>query len=278
LANIIAGRVANVYDFHGPSFTIDAACASSLAAIITGVQGLLLKEYDAVVCGGADMSLRPWIFSSFSAIDALSPHGSFPFDRRANGFVMGQGAGTVVLKRLDDAIKNNNDIISVITGYGETSDGKGKYIAAPNAEWQAKAVENACRMAGYPVDTIELIEAHGTATAVGDVVEVSGLKKGFSSMGATKKNYCGLSSVKSNIGHLKTAAGIAGFIKTALALQHKVLPPTANFEEINPKLEIEDSPFYILKEAREWEAKKDHPRRANVSAFGFGGANYHIAL
>lgn len=278
LPNIIAGRVANVFDFHGPSFTLDAACASALAAIITGVQGLLINEYDAVICGGSDMPLLPLGFVYFSALNALSPDGSFPFDRRANGFVMGQGAGAVVLKRLEDALAAKNEILAVITGYGETSDGKGKYIAAPNEEWQAKTIEKACRMAGYSVDTIEYIEAHGTATTVGDVVEVAGLKKSFAALRATKKNYCGLSSVKSNIGHLKSAAGIAGFIKAALALQHKVLPPNANFQEINPKLEIDDSPFYIIKEAQEWKAKKDYPRRANVSAFGFGGANYHIAL
>ncbi len=164
LPNIIAGRIANVYDFHGPSFTIDAACASALAAIITGIQGLYLREYDAVICGGSDMPLKPLGLIYFSALNALSPDGSFPFDMRANGFVMGQGAGTVVLKRLEDAIAHKDVIYAVITGYGESSDGKGKYIAAPNEEWQAHTIEKACRMAGYPVDTIEMIEAHGTCS------------------------------------------------------------------------------------------------------------------
>ncbi len=278
LPNIIAGRIANVYDFHGPSFTVDAACASVLAAITTGIQGLYLNKYDAVICGGSDMPLKQLGFIYFSAINALSPDGSYPFDKRANGFVMGQGAGSVILKRLEDAVRDKDTIYAVITGFGEASDGKGKYIAAPNEEWQARTIEQACRMAGYPVDTIEMIEAHGTATIVGDVVEVNALKRAFAALGATKKNYCGLTSVKSNIGHLKSAAGIAGFIKAVLAIHHKMLPPTASFKEINPKLQIEDSPFYIIDEAREWPAKKEHPRRANVSAFGFGGADYHVAL
>ncbi|RPI03472.1 MAG: SDR family NAD(P)-dependent oxidoreductase [Calditrichaeota bacterium] len=278
LPNIMAGRIASVFDFHGPSFTVDAACASALAAVITGIQGLLLDEYDAVICGGADMPLKQLGFIYFSALNALSPDGSYPFDKRANGFVMGQGAGTVILKRLEDAVRDNDTIYAVITGFGQASDGKGKYIAAPNEEWQARAIEKACRMAGYPVDTIELIEAHGTATIVGDVVEVAALKRAFQTLNATRKNYCGLTSVKSNIGHLKSAAGIAGLIKAVLALQHKILPPTAGFEEINPKLMLDDSPFYVIDEAREWQASPNHPRRANVSAFGFGGADYHIAL
>ncbi len=278
LPNLIAGRIANVYDFHGPSFTVDAACASVLAAVITGVQGLFLHEYDAVICGGSDMPLKQLGFIYFSAINALSPDGSYPFDKRANGFVMGQGAGSVILKRFEDAVRDKDTIYAVITGFGEASDGKGKYIAAPNEEWQARSIEKAIKMAGYSVDTIEMIEAHGTATIVGDVVEVNALKRAFAALGATKKSYCGLTSVKSNIGHLKSAAGIPGLIKAVLAIHHKTLPPTANFKEINPKLQIEDSPFYIIDEVREWPAKKEHPRRANVSAFGFGGADYHLAL
>ncbi len=278
LPNIIAGRIASVFDFHGPSFTVDAACASVLAALIRGLQGLQLDEYDAVICGGSDMPLKNLGFVMFSALNALSPDGSYPFDGRANGFVMGQGAGALVLKRLKDAVANQDEIVATITGYGEASDGKGKYIAAPNADWQAHTIIKACQMAGYPVDTIELMEAHGTATRVGDVVEVEGLKKAFAALGATRTGYCGLTSVKSNIGHLKSAAGIAGLIKAILALHYKILPPTANFLEINPKLEIENSPFYILADQQEWQPKGDYPRRANVSSFGFGGADYHITL
>ncbi|MCU0489446.1 MAG: acyltransferase domain-containing protein [Anaerolineales bacterium] len=257
LPNLIAGRIANVYDFHGPSFTVDAACASVLAAVITGIQGLQLKQYDAVICGGSDMPLKQLGFVLFSALNALSPDGSYPFDQ---------------------AVQNQDTIYAVITGYGQASDGKGKYIAAPNADWQARVIEDACRMAGYPVDTIEMVEAHGTATKVGDVVEVAGLKQAFNRLGVQRVNYCGLTSVKSNIGHLKSAAGIAGLVKAVLSIYNHKLPPTANFESINPRLELEGSPFYILDEVREWEARPEHPRRANVSSFGFGGADYHLAL
>jgi len=278
LPNIIAARVSNVFDFNGPSYTIDSACASALTSIIAGIKSLRLNESDAVVCGGSDMPIKSLGLIFFSAINALSPDGSFPFDERANGFVMGQGSGTIILKRLEDAVRNNDKIYAVINGYGEASDGKGKYIAAPNSDWQAHSIEKACLMAGYPVDTIELIEAHGTGTTVGDVVEIDGLKKAFSKLGYSKTNYCGVGSVKSNIGHLKSAAGIAGIMKTILALHNKKLPPTASLKTINPKLGLENSPFYILDQLKDWEANPNHPRRANVSAFGFGGADYHLAL
>jgi acyl transferase domain-containing protein/NAD(P)-dependent dehydrogenase (short-subunit alcohol dehydrogenase family) len=278
LQNLVAGRIANVFGFQGPSFMIDAACASSLAAVIAGVQGLQRREYDAVITGGIDLGLQTAYFAAFSAINALSPEGSFPFDTRANGFIIGSGGGVIILKRLEDALQDQDNIIALISGYGQGSDGKGKYIAAPNEDGQARVVEAACRMAGYPVDTIELMEAHGTGTSVGDVVEVKGLKKAFSALGFSKTNYCGLGSVKSNIGHLKAAAGAPGIIKASLGLYHKILPPTANVQQINPKLQLEASPFYILTEKRDWPEHPDYPRRANVSAFGFGGTDFHIAL
>ena len=278
LPNIVAGRIASVFDLHGSTYTVDAACASGLAALLCSIRGLQCREYDMVISGATDMHIGLVGLVYFSGIGALSPDGSFPFDKRANGFVMGQGCGSVILKRLDDAIKDEDNIYGVITGYGHTSDGKGKSIAAPNYIWQAKAIENAYKSAGYSINTVEYIEAHGTATAVGDVSEVKGLKQCFKSFGCESGNFCGLSSVKSNIGHLKTAAGIAGFNKAILSLNHKQLLPVANFETINPALKLDQSPFYIISDTKEWEAKKEHPRRCGVSSFGFGGANYHVAL
>lgn len=278
LQNLIAGRIANVFDFHGPSFTVDAACASSLAALISGIQGLWRKEYDQVITGGVDLGFNVSSFVAFSAINALSPDGSFPFDTRANGFIIGQGGGVIVMKRLEDALRDNDNIIALISGYGQGSDGKGKYIAAPNEEGQTRVIEQACRMSGYAADTIELIEAHGTGTTVGDIVEINGLKKAFSILGATKTNYCGVGSVKSNIGHLKSASGAAAIIKASLALSHKILPPTASVRQIHPKLQLDNSPFYIITEQRKWSEHKDHPNRANISSFGFGGANCHITM
>ncbi|PYG85774.1 malonyl CoA-acyl carrier protein transacylase [Ruminiclostridium sufflavum DSM 19573] len=278
LPNIVAGRITNVFDLRGPSFTVDAACASSLAAISCGAEGLISREYDAVIAGAADVSVLAPGLSLFSGINALSPDGSYPFDSRANGFVIGSGAGVIIMKRLSDAIQNKDKILAVISGYGRASDGKGKYIAAPSEEGQVRAIEMSSRMAGYPVDTIEMLEAHGTGTQVGDPTEVNALKKAFNNLGCSRKEFCGIGSVKSNIGHLRSAAGVPGVLKAIMALDKKILPPTANIREVNPKLKLEGSPFYVLKNAKQWEANSSHPRRAGVSAFGFGGADYHISL
>ena len=278
LQNITAGRIANIFDFQGPSYVIDAACASSLTAISTSISGLLNHEYDAVISGGAEVTLSEVGLVAFSGINALSPDSSYSFDSRANGFVMGLGGGIVVLKRLSDALRDGDHIYSVISGYACGSDGKGKFIAAPSEEGQVRVIQDACKMAGYSVDTIEMIEAHGTGTVVGDTVEVSSLKRAFSAMGAKKEKNCGLGSIKSNIGHLRNAAGVAGFIKATLALQNKTLPASANIQEINPKLQLDGSPFYVLSDNKKWIENPLHPRRVNVSAYGFGGANCHICL
>ncbi|NLP13740.1 MAG: SDR family NAD(P)-dependent oxidoreductase [Clostridium sp.] len=278
LQNIIAARITNLFGISGPSYTVDAACASALAASINGVMGLLRREYDAVITGGADVTLDDGSFTVFSAINALSPDGSYPFDARANGFVMGLGGTALVLKRLEDAIRDGDRIYALISGYGQGSDGKGKHIAAPSENGQCRVIKKAFEMAQYGADTVEYIEAHGTGTPVGDVAEINALKKAFKEMGVGKREYCGISSVKSNIGHLRYAAGGAGLVKAAMALYEGVLPPTAGIETVNPKLELEGSPFYILTDRKQWEKSTSHPRRANVSAFGFGGADYHIAL
>ncbi|HOM01630.1 MAG TPA: SDR family NAD(P)-dependent oxidoreductase [Acetivibrio sp.] len=278
LQSITASRISNLFDLYGPAYTVDAACASSLAALISGITGLLRKDYDVLITGGVDVSLDESPFVVFSAINALSPTGSYPFDSRANGFVIGLGGGVLILKRLEDALRDNDRIYALISGFGQGSDGKGKYIAAPNEEGQLRVIKSALEMTNYSTETIEYIEAHGTGTTVGDVVEIKALKKAFEAMGVTKKNFCGISSVKSNIGHLRYAAGSPGLIKAAMAIYNKILPPTANVETINPKLEIEDSPFYILTEKKQWRENSSHPRRANVSAYGFGGADYCVAL
>jgi acyl transferase domain-containing protein/NADP-dependent 3-hydroxy acid dehydrogenase YdfG len=280
LPNIIAARINSVFDLRGHAFVVDAACASALAAVACGIQQLRLGEADAVICGGADMGNSEEGHIYFSGIGALSAEGSFPFDARASGFVIGQGGGVVVLKRLADAVAAGDRIYALVTGYGQTSDGKGKAIAAPNEIGQALTIQRACEMAGHAAETIELYEAHGTSTQVGDKSEVNALKRAFGSMGAggaRGQAWCGIGSVKSNIGHLKSAAGIAGLLKATLAIHHKWLPPTAGFERLSPSIDLAGSPFYVLAEGKPW-AEKDHPRRAGVSAFGFGGANYHLAI
>jgi len=278
LQNLTAGRISNIFDFQGPSFTVDSACASALTAIAISVSGLLNHEYDLALTGGVEVTLTEVGLVAFSAINALSPDGSYPFDSRANGFVMGLGGGIVALKRLSDAIRDGDYIYSIISGYGQGSDGKGKYIAAPSSDGQVRVIKSAIKMAGYSAETIEMIETHGTGTSVGDVSEITALKNAFNDLGVTRKNYCGVGSIKSNIGHLRNAAGVAGVIKATMALHNKILPPTANIKEINPKLKIEDSPFYILTDGMKWNEQVAHPRRANVSSFGFGGADYHICL
>lgn len=278
LQNIMAARITNLFDFSGPAYTVDAACASTLAATISGVLGLLRREYDVLITGGGDVTLDEGPFMVFSGINALSPDGSYPFDARANGFVMGLGGTALILKRLEDALKDNDRIYALISGFSQGSDGRGRHIAAPDEKGQCRVIKKSFEMAGYHADTVEYIEAHGTGTPVGDVAEVGALKRAFEEMGVGRQGYCGIGSVKSNIGHLRYAAGGVGLIKAALALYNKTLPPNAGINKVNPQLKLEGTPFYILTEKKQWTQVASHPRRANVSAFGFGGANYHIAL
>jgi len=275
LSNIIAGRIANIFNLRGKNMTTDAACASSLAALNVAVKTLLDKECDAVLCGGADCSLDPTTFVKFSKIGALSAKGSFPFDARADGFVMGEGAGFVVLKRLSDAIRDGNKIYAVIRGLGGSSDGKGKGITAPNPLGQRLAIERALEQAGITLEQLQLIEAHGTSTKVGDVVELEVLQ---SLVKQGKPSSIAIGSVKSQIGHLKSAAGIAALIKATLALYHKVFPPSVNFETPNPKVKWENTPFFVPTEKQSWPQPATGTRLAGVSSFGFGGTNYHVIL
>ncbi len=275
LSNVIAGRVANVFNLRGKSMTCDAACASSLAALNISVKGLLDNEYDVVLCGGSDCSLDASIFVKFAKIGAISAEGSYPFDKRANGFVMGEGAGFVVLKRLSDAERDGDKIYAVIRGLGAASDGKGKGITAPNPIGQKLAIQRALDQAGVTFPDIQFIEAHGTATGVGDVVEMAVLNEMAEN---TPKSSIVISSVKSQIGHLKSAAGIASTIKTALALYHKKFPPTANFKYPNPKVAWETSPFYVTTEVKDWPQPVSGHRIAGISSFGFGGTNFHAIM
>ncbi|MRS03341.1 polyketide synthase, partial [bacterium] len=223
LANIIAGRIANVFNFSGPNFVTDAACASSLAALQAAVDGLANHHFDAVLCGGVDRNMGPESFIKFSKIGALSAEGSRPYSDKADGFVMGEGAVIFLLKRLEDAERDGDKIYALIRGIGGSSDGKGKGITAPNPLGQQRAIERALTNAGVSPESVGLIEGHGTSTKVGDVAEVGSLKNVFGSYGLTTGSIA-LGSVKSNIGHLKSAAGAAGLLKTILALNEKVLP------------------------------------------------------
>lgn len=277
LSNIIAGRVANVFNLRGPNFTTDAACASSLAAIQTAVDGLCSYQFDAALTGGVDRNMGVESFVKFSKIGALSADGSRPYTADANGFVMGEGGAVFLLKRLEDAERDGDRIYAVIRGIGSSSDGKGKGITAPNPTGQIQAVERAWQNAGVNPTTAGLIEGHGTSTRVGDVVEVDSLVKVFAGYGL-KAGQIAIGSVKSNIGHLKSAAGALGLLKTVLALDEKVLPPTANFDRPNPKIDFASIPFYVNTELKEWPRQAGEIRRAGVSAFGFGGTNFHLVV
>ena len=276
LSNIIAGRVANVFNLTGKSMSIDAACASSLAAIDTAVNGLLVRDYDTVLVGGSDSSMDPQTFIKFSKIGALSEDGTYPFDARANGFVMGEGAGFMVLKRLEDALHDKNKIYALISGYGGSSDGKGKGITAPNPGGQRLAIERALKASNINSKDIQYLECHGTSTIVGDATELNVLRDLFSDRKSDQKLAIG--SIKSQIGHLKSAAGIAGIIKTVLALHHKIIPPSVNYVTPNPSIDWDTSPYYVNTEPKNWVSPLSGVRRAGVSAFGFGGTNYHIIL
>ena len=277
LANCIAGRIANIYNFHGPNYVCDAACASALAAITSAVEGLVEKDFDAVITGGIDRNMGASTFVKFCKIGALSATGTRPYAEGADGFVMGEGAAIFLLKRLADAERDGDKIYAVLRGIGASSDGKGKGITAPNPIGQKFCLERAWENAGLSPASATLIEGHGTSTRVGDVVEVNSmvdLLKGHN----LPTHSVALGSVKSNIGHLKGAAGAAGLLKAALAVRDKVLPPSAHFERPNPDIDFAHSPLYVNTELKPWSVPADFPRRAGLSAFGFGGTNFHIVL
>ncbi|MFL2977657.1 MAG: SDR family NAD(P)-dependent oxidoreductase [Candidatus Thalassarchaeaceae archaeon] len=276
LANVVAGRVANLLDLQGPNYATDAACASTFAAILDASRLLQARQVDLMVAGASDRTMDPATFSKFSAIGALSASHSTPFDAGANGFVMGEGAGAFILKRLDDAISDGDRIYAVIRGLGGSSDGRGKGITAPSTRGQVQALARTYQQAGYGPETVEMIEAHGTSTIVGDATELNSLTELYG--GDAKAGSVGVGSIKSQIGHLKAAAGAAGLLKATFALHHRTLPPSAGFVNPNTSLDWSSIPFFVPTEARDWPSPKSHPRRASISAFGFGGTNFHCAL
>jgi acyl transferase domain-containing protein/acyl carrier protein len=277
LGNVMAGRVANLFNLHGPNYIVDAACASAMAAIDASVAGLNDGDFDTVISGGVDRNNGASSFIKFCAIGALSPSGTRPFDAGADGFVMGEGAGLFLLKRLADAERDGDRIYAVIRGIGGASDGRGKGITAPNPVGQRLAVERGWRNAGVAPSECTMVEAHGTSTRVGDVVEVSAISDAFSGAGLAPQSIA-LGSVKSNIGHLKAAAGAAGILKTVLAIHHGQIPPSLNFQTPNPNVEWADSPLRVNTELTEWSPPGGKVRTAGVSAFGFGGTNFHTVL
>jgi acyl transferase domain-containing protein/NAD(P)-dependent dehydrogenase (short-subunit alcohol dehydrogenase family)/acyl carrier protein len=277
LANCIAGRIANLYNFHGPNFICDAACASAMAAMTAAAEGLVANDFDAVITGGIDRNMGAQTFVKFCKIGALSATGTRPYAEGADGFVMGEGSAIFVMKRLADAERDGDNIYAVLRGIGASSDGKGKGITAPNPIGQKFCLERAWQNAGLSPATATLIEGHGTSTRVGDVVEAQCIADLLKSQDLPVHSVA-LGSVKSNIGHLKGAAGAAGLLKTALALRDKVLPPSVHCEHPSPDIDFAHSPVYVNTALQPWTVPAGIPRRAGVSAFGFGGTNFHLVL
>ncbi|HZI56808.1 MAG TPA: polyketide synthase [Verrucomicrobiae bacterium] len=276
--SILAGRISYFLNLQGPCLSIDTACSSSLVAIANACDSLISGDSDVALAGGVYVMAGPEMHIKTAQAGMLSPEGKcFTFDQRADGFVPGEGVGAVMFKRLADAQRDGDIIYGVIEGWGVNQDGKTNGITAPNPDSQTRLEQEVYDK--YQIDpaSIQLIEAHGTGTKLGDPIEVEGLKNAFKKY-TQNKEYCALGSVKSNIGHCMPAAGVAGFIKLMLALQHKQVPPTINFEQLNEHIDLKDSPFYVNSQLQEWKLNGAERRRAAISSLGFSGTNAHIVV
>ena len=277
-SSILAARISYFFNLQGPCVAIDTACSSSLVAIAQACDSLLSGASEVALAGGVYVASGPDMHIKTAQAGMLSTDGRcFTFDQRANGFVPGEGVGVVVLKRLSDAQRDNDPIYGVIQGWGVNQDGKTNGITAPNPQSQTRLQQEVYDRFGIDPGSIQLIEAHGTGTKLGDPIEVEALKASFGKY-TQKQGYCALGSVKSNIGHCLTAAGIAGFIKLMLALKHRQQPPTIQFEQLNEHIDLKHSPFYINQQLRDWDVAADERRQAAISSFGFSGTNAHIVV
>jgi acyl transferase domain-containing protein/phosphopantetheinyl transferase (holo-ACP synthase) len=277
IPNILTSRIANRLDLQGPAYTVDAACTSSLVALDAGINELRNRRSYMAIVGGVHTSTNVPLAVIFSLVGALSRRGRIlPFDRRADGTILGEGIGMMVIKRLVDAERDGDRIYATVKGVGMASDGRGQAMLTPRMEGELLALRRAYETTGIDPDSIEMIEAHGTATRVGDATEIEALSRLFGSNNGIRP-HCAIGTVKSMIGHPILASGMAGLIKTALSLYHKVLPPTL-CSEPNPDLKLDGSPFYLNTETRPWIHYRQTPRRAGVNAFGFGGINAHVIL
>lgn len=274
IPNLVASLVANRFNLGGAAFTVDAACASALIAVDHAVQELNRGRCDMVIAGGVHTGQNAAFWSIFSQLGALSHQQQIkPFSSDADGLLIGEGCGFVVLKRLEDAVRDQDKIYAVIKGVGVSSDGNGTSVMSPSVKGQLKALQQAWSNAEMDEKQIGYLEAHGTGTPLGDKTELQTLAQFFTKEEAT--SMAGIGSVKSNIGHAMPAAGIAGLIKTCLALHHDVLPPTLYCE--NPVAEMQKTRFLPVQEPKSW-SKTGLPKIAAVNAFGFGGINAHVVL
>lgn len=276
--NFLATRLSYQFNLSGPSMNVQTACSSALVAIHLASQSLLMGECDMALAGGCTLNTIHRRGYVHKPGEILSPDGHCrPFDHRGAGTVLSNGAGMVVLRRLSDALAGGDRIAAVILGSAMNNDGSRKagYLA-PGVEGQSRAIAEALAASGASADTISMIEAHGTGTHVGDPIEVAALTQAFR-RSTPRKSFCALGSVKSNFGHLGEAAGVVSLIKTVLALQHREIPATLNFEKPNPQIDFANSPFFVNTELREWKPQGG-TRRAGVTAIGAGGTNCHVIL
>ncbi len=274
----LATRVSYMLNLRGPAMTVQTACSTSLVAIAQACQSLMAGQCQMALAGGVTLKLpqnRGYLYAEGGMV---SPEGEVrTFDAKARGTVFGEGAGVVLLKRLEDAIADGNEIYGVLRGWGINNDGRAKMgYTAPSVVGQSEAIESAHRMAGIDADTIGYVEAHGTGTSLGDPIEIDALTRAFRRT-SDKKQYCAIGSLKTNIGHLDVAAGVSGLIKVCLAMENEQIPPSLNFVTPNPNIDFPNSPFFVNTQLRDWP-RSDSVRRAGLSSFGVGGTNVHVVI
>ncbi|MDY7014673.1 MAG: type I polyketide synthase, partial [Cyanobacteriota bacterium] len=276
--DFLSTRLSYLLDLTGPSVTVQTACSTSLVAVHFACQSLLNGESDVALAGGVSLKVPHRAGYLYQEGGIYAPDGHCrSFDAKAKGTVGGSGAGIVVLKRLEEAIADGNCIHAVIKGTAINNDGALKVgYTAPSVTGQATAIAEALFVAEIDPATIQYVEAHGTATPLGDPIEVRALTEAFQTQ-TQKRGFCALGSLKSNVGHLDAAAGVAGLIKTVLALKHQAIPPSLHFEQGNPEIDFAHSPFYVNARLTPW-TRQETPRRAGVSSFGIGGTNAHLVL
>lgn len=276
--DFISTRVSYAMDLRGPALTVQTACSTSLVAVCYAAQSLLNYDCDVAIAGGSAAVVPQTHSSIHEEGGMISKDGHCrPFDAGATGTLFSDGAGAVVLRRLSDALEDGDQIRAVIRGFAVNNDGAAKAgYTAPSVGGQAEVIQLAQEIAGVSPETISYIEAHGTATPLGDPIEIAALTQAFR-QGTDQNGFCGIGSVKSNVGHLDVAAGIAGLIKTTMALEHRQIPPTINFETPNPHVDWQSTPFHVVDQLTEWP-EGPTPRRAGLSSFGIGGTNAHVVL
>ncbi len=281
----LANRISYFYDFNGPSIQIDTACSSSLVAVHEAIKSLNQGECEQALVGGIHIICYPSNTIAYYKAGMLSKEGKCKtFDKEANGYVRGEGAVMILLKPVEQAIRDQDSIYAVIKGTVINHGGQAGGLTVPNPEKQADLVSEALKTAKIEPETVGYIELHGTGTSLGDPIEFSGLKEAFAQLSKTKEEhysqpYCGLGSVKTNIGHLEAAAGLAGLLKVILSMRHQTLPASLHFKELNPHIDFSNTPFYMVNKNRPWTLSNSQTiRRAGVSSFGSGGANAHVVL